>query len=95
MHWPTRRHPNVALGSFVGTAWRFPPLPLWLKRAPVFVELIVVLELTLLAAITVRVAWIQLEDRPSAVALWVMTAIVIARCWYGWWRAATDDGDQH
>jgi sterol desaturase/sphingolipid hydroxylase (fatty acid hydroxylase superfamily) len=63
-------------------------LPAWLLQAPVLLEFVAVLELSLLAAIATWAVWLDAEDKPSAFAFGFLLAIVIARCWHMWWRAS-------
>jgi hypothetical protein len=90
---PTRRYRNWARGSTPGPARKRPPAPVWLLQAPVLLEFVAVLELSLLAVFAIRVVWLQSEDKPSAVAFGLLLAIVIARCWHMWWSASRRPGD--
>jgi hypothetical protein len=92
---PTRRYRNSAHGATRRRTRTRPQAPAWLLQAPVLLEFVTVLELSLLAAFAIRVVWLQSEDRPSAVAFGFLLAIVIARCWRMWWSAARDpNGNQ-
>ena len=89
---PTRRYRNWAHGAMQRRARTRPQAPAWLLQAPVLLEFVAVLELSLLAAFATRVVWLQSEDRPSAVAFGLLLAIVVARCWHMWWSASRRPG---
>jgi hypothetical protein len=83
--WP-RVEPRRSVAPRAGSA----PARLSLR---LIAELVTVIELTALAAIVMRVGWLRLADRPSAVALSVLIAIVIVRCWHVWFTAARAERD--